>query len=215
VQDALRRSETYLAQAQNLSHTGSFGWDISSGQIYWSEENLPDLRIRRIDKADGGSANAAARPSDDVADFRRVVEQASRQGHEFSHEYRLRMPDGRIKHIHAVARAMTGEAGGVEFAGAVMGHHCSEKGGKSVPAATNGNFVPPSMRFRHSYCELSRMERLTSSARASWTIPACPETPGWALAGCNPLTRRILNGYRSGGARRCRLANLSTSRGVF
>src|SRR6202162_4909283 len=37
-EDALRRSEMYLAEAQGLSHTGSFGWDISSGEIYWSDE---------------------------------------------------------------------------------------------------------------------------------------------------------------------------------
>src|SRR5271154_4259299 len=37
---ALRRSEAYLAEAQRLSHTGSFGWDLSSGQIYWSRETF-------------------------------------------------------------------------------------------------------------------------------------------------------------------------------
>ena len=38
VEEALRRSEMYLAEAQRLSHTGSFGWDVASGEIYWSEE---------------------------------------------------------------------------------------------------------------------------------------------------------------------------------
>lgn len=37
-EQALRRSETYLAEAQRLSRTGSFGWDVSNGEIYWSEE---------------------------------------------------------------------------------------------------------------------------------------------------------------------------------
>jgi PAS domain S-box-containing protein len=36
----LRRSEAYLSEAQTLSHTGSFGWDISSGEIYWSPETF-------------------------------------------------------------------------------------------------------------------------------------------------------------------------------
>ena len=36
----LRRREAYLAEAQRLSHTGSFGWDISSGEIYWSDETF-------------------------------------------------------------------------------------------------------------------------------------------------------------------------------
>src|ERR1700678_4538226 len=37
---ALRRSEAYLAEAQRLSHTGSFGWDVGSGEIYWSLETF-------------------------------------------------------------------------------------------------------------------------------------------------------------------------------
>src|SRR5580692_11968762 len=36
-EEALRRSETYLVEAQKLSHTGSFGWDVSSGEIFWSQ----------------------------------------------------------------------------------------------------------------------------------------------------------------------------------
>src|SRR5271170_1806640 len=39
-EEALRRSEAYLAEAQKLSHTGSFGWDVSSGKIYWSPETF-------------------------------------------------------------------------------------------------------------------------------------------------------------------------------
>src|SRR5208283_1817092 len=39
-EEALRRSEAYLAEAQKLSHTGSFGWDVSSGEIYWSLETF-------------------------------------------------------------------------------------------------------------------------------------------------------------------------------
>src|SRR4029077_9502337 len=39
-EEALRRSEAYLAEAQRLSHTGSFGWDVSSGEIYWSRETF-------------------------------------------------------------------------------------------------------------------------------------------------------------------------------
>src|SRR5271154_5436939 len=39
-EEALRRSEAYLAEAQKLSRTGSFGWDVSSGKIYWSPETF-------------------------------------------------------------------------------------------------------------------------------------------------------------------------------
>src|ERR1700757_2076860 len=40
VEEALQRSEAYLAEAQRISHTGSFGWDVSSGQIFWSDESF-------------------------------------------------------------------------------------------------------------------------------------------------------------------------------
>jgi hypothetical protein len=36
----LRRREAYLAEAQRLSHTGSFGWNISTGEIFWSDETF-------------------------------------------------------------------------------------------------------------------------------------------------------------------------------
>ena len=48
-EEALRRSETYLSEAQRLSRTGSFGWDVTSGKIYWSEETF---RIFEYDRAD-------------------------------------------------------------------------------------------------------------------------------------------------------------------
>src|ERR1700757_2723584 len=45
----LRRSEAYLAEAQRLSHTGSFGWELSSGRLYCSEETF---RVFECDRAD-------------------------------------------------------------------------------------------------------------------------------------------------------------------
>jgi PAS domain S-box-containing protein len=120
VEDALRRSEAYLAQAQNLSHTGSFGWNTSSGEIYWSEETF---RIFEFERSTQPTVDLLMRERlhpDDVAAFRQVVMHASQQGHDFSHEYRLRIPDGRTKHIRVVAHAINSETGGFEFAGAVM-----------------------------------------------------------------------------------------------
>ena len=43
----LRRREAYLAEAQRLSHTGSFGWDISTGEIFWSDEPFEYLNLTR------------------------------------------------------------------------------------------------------------------------------------------------------------------------
>jgi predicted ATPase/signal transduction histidine kinase len=116
--DELRRSEAYLSEAQRISHTGSFGWRPSSGEIYWTEETF------RIFEYDPASTPTLERllvriHPDDVAAFRQVVERASADGLDFAHEYRLRMPDERVKHIHVVARALPNQAE-IEFVGAVM-----------------------------------------------------------------------------------------------
>jgi PAS domain S-box-containing protein len=119
-QDALHRiQETYLAEAQQLSHTGSFGWNVSNGEIYCSEEGF---RIFGFD--------AKVRPSielvlarvhpDDLAIVQRVVDRAANARQDFDFEHRLRLPDGTVKHVRVVARAMRSELSNVDFVGAVM-----------------------------------------------------------------------------------------------
>ena len=117
-ENALRQSEMYLAEAQRLSGTGSFGWRVASGEIIWSEETF---RMFGYDK--GPSINHATvlqrvHP-DDRARVKQTIDRASRDGRDFEHGYRLLMPDGAVKHVHATARAVTDASGGVEFVGAV------------------------------------------------------------------------------------------------
>jgi PAS domain S-box-containing protein len=115
----LLRSEAYLTEAQKLSHTGTFSWNPCSGEIYWTEETF---RIFEYDPVSGPTLELIQRRvhPDDAAAFRQVVERASEDGQDFAHEYRLRMPDERVKHIHVVARAFRDEVGEVDFVGAVM-----------------------------------------------------------------------------------------------
>jgi len=118
-EERLRRSEVYLSEAQRLSHTGSFGWNPSSGKTYWTEETF---RIFEYDPPTTPTMELLQLRihPDDVTAFRQVVERASHDRQDFAHEYRLRMPDERVKHIHVVARAFRDEAGEVRFVGAVM-----------------------------------------------------------------------------------------------
>src|ERR1700694_2764118 len=50
----LQRSEAYLAEAQRLSHTGSLGWDVSSGKLYWSEETFRIFECDPAERTKGG-----------------------------------------------------------------------------------------------------------------------------------------------------------------
>src|SRR3981189_3021713 len=119
VNDELQRSEAYLAEAQRLSHTGSFGWKVSTGEIVWSEETF---RIFQYDRTTEPTVERVLQRThpEDAALVKQAIERASRDGKDFEHEYRLVMPDGFVKHVHVVARATSNASGELEFVGAVM-----------------------------------------------------------------------------------------------
>src|SRR6267143_1808665 len=115
----LLRSEAYLAEAQTLSRTGSFGWFVSSGEIFWSEETF---RIFEYDRAVKPTIEIILQRihPEDAAQVEQTIARASQDGKDFAHEYRLLMPDGRAKHVDVVAHAARDAAGNLEFVGAVM-----------------------------------------------------------------------------------------------
>jgi PAS domain S-box-containing protein len=117
--EELRRSEAYLAQAQSLSRTGSFGWRPSTGEITWSEETF---RIFQYDRSMTPTVELILQRvhPEDVALTKQTIERASQDGRNFEQEHRLLMQDGLVKHVHVVARSLINESGSVEFVGAVM-----------------------------------------------------------------------------------------------
>ena len=118
-QRAERRREAYLAEAQRLSHTGSFGWTVSTGEINWSDETY---RIFQYDRATIPTVDLVLQRvhPEDVAFVKQTIDRASQDARDFDHQYRLVMPDGSVKHVHVVAHALSDESGGTEFVGAVM-----------------------------------------------------------------------------------------------
>ena len=114
----LRRREAYLAEAQRLSHTGSFGWKPDSGEIVWSEETYRIFEYDSTLKPTVDSMVQRVHPNDRAL-VQQVIDRASQTGTDFEHEYRLLMADGRVKHLHAIAHAVQGASGNCEFVGAV------------------------------------------------------------------------------------------------
>jgi PAS domain S-box-containing protein len=115
----LRSREAYLAEAQRLSHTGSFGWRVSSGELVWSEETF---RIFDCDPATKPSVDLVLQRvhPEDAALVHQTIERAAHEGKDFDFEHRLLVPDGSLKHAHVVAHALSVGSGSVEFVGAVM-----------------------------------------------------------------------------------------------
>ncbi|MDQ1390366.1 MAG: hypothetical protein QOF56_3820, partial [Acidobacteriaceae bacterium] len=118
IEDVLRHSEEYLTEAQRLSGTGSFGWNVPSGGISWSDETFRIFHCDRATKPTLEFILQRVHP-EDRADVQKTIDQASRDGKDFDHEYRLLMPDGSVKYVHAVAHATRDASGSIEFVGAV------------------------------------------------------------------------------------------------
>jgi transcriptional regulator with PAS, ATPase and Fis domain len=114
----LRRREAYLAEAQKVSHTGSFGWDVSTGEIYWSDETFRIFEVDPKIKITIELIVQRTHPNDRQA-LRQIIERASCDRTEFALEHRLLMPDGSIKYLQVIGCPSTDEARCSEFVGAV------------------------------------------------------------------------------------------------
>jgi signal transduction histidine kinase len=117
VQELARLNNT-LDEAQRLSHTGSFGWKVASGDIVWSKETYQILGVNRTVK-----------PSIDLIlqhihqDDRELVQleldRVVRGEQDCDNEYRLLMPNGFVKHLHVRVRRVKYETGEEEIVGAL------------------------------------------------------------------------------------------------
>jgi PAS domain S-box-containing protein len=108
VTEALRQSEMYLAEAQRLSHTGSFGWNVTSGEIYWSEETYRIFEYEPARRPTVQMVIDRTHP-DDRMHLRQIIERPFVEKTGFDTVHRLMMPGGGVKYVQAVARPATGE----------------------------------------------------------------------------------------------------------
>jgi PAS domain S-box-containing protein len=154
IEAALMASTMYLTEAQRLSRTGSFGWNVASGEIFWSEETF---RIFQYDPTTKPTLEAIVQRThpEDRAAVQQTIEHASIDGKDFDHEYRLLMPDGSVKHVHAVAHAARDPSGGIEFFGAVTD--------VTVAREVEG-------KLRRSEAYLDEAQRLSHTSSWAWDV---------------------------------------------
>jgi PAS domain S-box-containing protein len=141
----LQRSEAFLAQGQTLSQTGSFGWSVLSGEIYWSEETYKLFEQDRVAKPTLEWIMQRIHP-DDRDRVQQTLDRASGAGADFDFEHRLMMPDGSVKYLHVVGRALKTSAENLEFVGAIT----------DVTAVKRAE-----EELRHSEAELLEAQRLS------------------------------------------------------
>lgn len=165
VENDLRRHEAYSEEAQRLSRTGSFGWNVLTGELFWSAETFRILGFEPTVQPTLDLVFDRIHPAD--RDFVRLtLAEATDRQTGLNFEHRLLLPDGSEKHLHIWAKPTTTPTGALEFVGAVMD-------------ITERRFVEEQMR--RSEADLHHAQRLTNTC--SWKhdlstgkVKATPET---------------------------------------
>ena len=173
-EEKLQRSEAYLSEAQRLSHTGSFGWQVSTDENVWSDETFRIFQYDRSTKPTVELILQRVHP-EDAALVKQTIERASQDGKDFEYKCRLLMPDGSVKHVHVVAHTERDESGGIGFVGAVTD-------------TTESKRAEEAMRRSESY--LAEAQRLTHTGSWVWRVAggdALHLSEEWyRIYGCDP-----------------------------
>jgi PAS domain S-box-containing protein len=118
---ALRRSEAFLAEGQRLSQIGTFAWRVATDAVTWSDELYRIYELEIGVPVTREVLRTRVHPEDvSLLEKMKMVEQARDGGNDFEWQYRLMMPDHRIKYLHAVAHATRDEEGQLEYIAAVQ-----------------------------------------------------------------------------------------------
>ena len=164
----LQRAESYLAEAQRLSHMGSWAWNISTNRIALSEEHCRIFGISREQLDSTYEVALEAIHAEDRPRVRLTVEDAIRSRSDFSCEFRIVLPDGSIKHLHSRGTHTANDAGDIhEYVGTVM----------DITERKRGEYA-----LRDAQAELAHVTRLTTMGELTASIAHEVNQPLTAIA---------------------------------
>jgi len=112
-EQALQRSEAYLAESQRLTHTGTWAYKPGGDALYWSEENF---RIWGFDPQQSTPSLELMRQRMHPEDRDRAMEfgwRSVREKTDYAHEFRIELPDGTVRYIHSVGHQVLNASGEV------------------------------------------------------------------------------------------------------
>ena len=114
----LQRRWQYLAEAQRLSHSGTFGWKVHSGELIWSDETYKTLGFARQTNPTLDLVFDRVHPEDRNR-LQQIRDRATQSGMDLDVDHRILLPDGVTKFVHVVAHAGRDNSGDLEYIGVV------------------------------------------------------------------------------------------------
>jgi len=132
----LQRSEAYLVAAQEMSHTGSWSRQVSTGEGHWSDETFRIFGLDPASPAPDRNQLLSLMHIDDRDRFDQAMVAGARDRHGFELNLRVVRPDGSLRYVHTKGQPTMGPAGEViEFTGVIMDVTDRKRAARSVRRA--------------------------------------------------------------------------------
>jgi PAS domain S-box-containing protein len=152
-EEALRRSESYLADAQSLTRTGSWAWNVATRQsVYWSQENY---RLFGFDPEAGIPSDEAfyqrIHPEDRDRVRREVFLERPDEGSDFDVDFRIVLPGGAVKYVRSTGHPVSNISGDL-----------LEYVGTSIDVTERKRADEERERLRQVQADLAHLNRVTT-----------------------------------------------------
>jgi PAS domain S-box-containing protein len=159
----LQRRWHYLAEAQRLSHSGTFGWKVHSGELIWSDETYKILGFTRQTNPTLDLAFDRVHPEDRDR-LQQIRDRATQSGVDLDVEHRILLPNGAIKYVRVVAHAGSDHFGNLEYVGVVTDVTERKRADEEREALSH--------RLQESKARLEEAQRVAQIGHYEWNLVA-------------------------------------------
>jgi len=162
-QSDLQRRWRYLAEAQRLSHSGTFGWKVHSGELIWSDETYKILGFARQTNPTLDLVFDRVHPEDRNR-LQQIRDRATQSGMDLDVDHRILLPDGVTKFVHVVAHAGRDNSGDLEYIGVVTDVTERKRADEEREALSH--------KLQESKARLEEAQRVAHIGHYEWNLAA-------------------------------------------
>jgi len=189
--EALRRSEGYLAEAQRLTHTGSYAWNVRTGVLFWSREmfSICDYEYQEMGVSWPQFLERVHPEDRPQIEQRARMEASGKEWLDSQIDFRIILPDGTVKHLHSVAHPVRDDSGEItEVVGTVMDVTEQWKARAELENAFE-EIKQRTEALRRSEAYLAEAQKLTHTGSWAVRVPQMENAQGEAGQGHEVLPR--------------------------